>query len=159
MKERMTRLMNIKLLKETKMSSRGLRNHAKNVNSILGYVSAHDKETQPNIVVKVGVVEVVVEVRGLWVRYHTYAFWQMYDFYPTCLEKNKHVSIITPKSLFPHMFGFWHICTGKRTNVWKKPHHYLYANFEHFPHMCGKGQWHAHFPPELSLKGQADSRE
>ena len=65
MKERMTRLMNIKLLKKTKMSPRGLRNHAKNVNSILEYVSANDKETQPNIVVKVGVVEVVVEVRGL----------------------------------------------------------------------------------------------
>ena len=30
----------------------------------------------------------------------------MFDFYPTCLEKNKHVGIFTPRCYFPHMFGF-----------------------------------------------------
>ena len=34
------------------------------------------------------------------------AFWQMFDFYPTCLEKTKHVGIFTPGCFFPHMFGF-----------------------------------------------------
>ena len=31
---------------------------------------------------------------------------QMFDFYPTCLEKTKHVGIFTPGCFFPHMFGF-----------------------------------------------------
>ena len=30
----------------------------------------------------------------------------MFDFYPTCLEKTKHVGIFTPGCYFPHMFGF-----------------------------------------------------
>ena len=30
----------------------------------------------------------------------------MFDFYPTCLEKTKHVGIFTPGCFFPHMFGF-----------------------------------------------------
>ena len=43
---------------------------------------------------------------NLCVKYHTCAFWQMFDFYPTCLEKTKHVGIFTPGCYFPHMFGF-----------------------------------------------------
>ena len=39
--------------KRVKMSSRGLRYHATNVNNILEHVSAHDKETQAIIVAKV----------------------------------------------------------------------------------------------------------
>ena len=70
----------------------------------------------------------------------------MFDFYPTCLEKTKHVGIFTPGCYFPHMFGFWHICMGKGTHVWKKPHNYMFANVCHFPHMCGKSHWHAYFP-------------
>ena len=31
---------------------------------------------------------------------------QMFDFYPTCLEKTKHIGIFTPGCFFPHMFGF-----------------------------------------------------
>ena len=69
----------------------------------------------------------------------------MFDFYPTCLEKTKHVGIFTPRCYFPHMFGFWHICMGKGTHVWKKPHNYMFANVCHFPHMCGKSHWHAYF--------------
>ena len=69
----------------------------------------------------------------------------MFDFYPTCLEKTKHVGIFTPGCYFPHMFGFWHICMGKGTHVWKKPHNYMFANVCHFPHMCGKSHWHAYF--------------
>ena len=38
--------------KKHKMSSRGLRYHATNVNNILGHVSAHDKETQAVLVAK-----------------------------------------------------------------------------------------------------------
>ena len=30
----------------------------------------------------------------------------MFDFYPTCLEKTKHVGIFTPGCFFPHIFGF-----------------------------------------------------
>ena len=30
----------------------------------------------------------------------------MFDFYPTCLEKTKHVGIFTPRCYFPNMFGF-----------------------------------------------------
>ena len=30
----------------------------------------------------------------------------MFDFYPICLEKTKHVGIFTPGCFFPHMFGF-----------------------------------------------------
>ena len=37
----------------------------------------------------------------------------MFDFYPTCLEKTKHVGIFTPGCYFPHMFGF-------DTYVWEK---------------------------------------
>ena len=70
----------------------------------------------------------------------------MFDFYPTCLEKTKHVGIFTPRCYFPHMFGFWHICMGKGTHVWKKPHNYMFENVCHFPHMCGKSHWHAYFP-------------
>ena len=72
------------------------------------------------------------------------AFWQMFDFYPTCWEKTKHVGIFTPGCFFPHMFGFWHIGMGKGTHVWKKPHNYMFANVCHFPHMCGKSHWHAY---------------
>ena len=54
------------------------------------------------------------------------AFWQMFDFYPTCLEKTKHVSIFTPGCYFPQMFGFWHTCMVKGTHVWKKPHNYMF---------------------------------
>ena len=39
--------------KKHKMSSRGLRYHATNVNNILGHVSAHDKETTAVLVAKV----------------------------------------------------------------------------------------------------------
>ena len=39
--------------KRVKMSSRGLRYHAINVNNILKHVSAHDKEAQAIIVAKV----------------------------------------------------------------------------------------------------------
>ena len=70
----------------------------------------------------------------------------MFDFYPTCLEKTKHVGIFTPGCFFPHMFGFWHICMGKGTHVWKKPHNYMIANVWHFPHMCGKSHRPAYFP-------------
>ena len=48
---------------------------------------------------------------NLCVKYHTCAFWQMFDFYPTCLEKNKHVGIFTPGCFFPH------IGMGKDTHV------------------------------------------
>ena len=47
---------------------------------------------------------------------------QIFDFYPTCSEKTKHVGIFTPGCFFPHMFGFWHIGMGKGTHVWKKAH-------------------------------------
>ena len=70
----------------------------------------------------------------------------MFDFYPTCLEKTKHVGIFTPGCFFPHMFGFWHIGMGKGTHVWKKPHNYMFANVWHCPYMCGKSHWHAYFP-------------
>ena len=70
----------------------------------------------------------------------------MFDFYPTCLEKTKHVGIFTPGCYFPHMFGFWHTCMGKGTHVWKKPHNYMFENVWLFPHMCGKSHWHAYFP-------------
>ena len=70
----------------------------------------------------------------------------MFDFYPTCLEKTKHIGIFTPGCYFPHMFGFWHIGMGKGTHVCKKPHNYMFANVWHFPHMCGKSHWHAYFP-------------
>ena len=70
----------------------------------------------------------------------------MFDFYPTCLEKNKHVGIFTPGCYFPHMFGFWHTCMGKDTHVWKKPHNYMFANVWFFPHMCGKSHRPAYFP-------------
>ena len=70
----------------------------------------------------------------------------LFDFYPTCLEKNKHVGIFTPGCFFPHMFGFWHICLGKGTHVWQKPHNYMFANVWHFPHMCGKSHRRAYFP-------------
>ena len=73
-------------------------------------------------------------------------FWRMFDFYPTCLEKTKDVSIFTPGCFFPHMFGFWHTCMGKGTHVWKKPHNYMFENVWLFPHMCGKSHWHAYFP-------------
>ena len=88
----------------------------------------------------------VWEKPNLCVKYHTCSFWQMFDFYPTCLEKNKHVGIFTPRCYFPHMFGFWHICMGKGTHVWKKPHNYMIANVWHFPHMCGKSHRPAYFP-------------
>ena len=70
----------------------------------------------------------------------------MFDFYPTCLEKTKHVGIFTPGCYFPHMFGFWHTCMGKGTHVSKKPHNYMFENVWLFPHMCGKSHWHAYFP-------------
>ena len=88
----------------------------------------------------------VWEKPNLCVKYHTCSFWQMFDFYPTCLEKTKHVGIFTPGCFFPHMFGFWHICMGKGTHVWKKPHNYMFANVWHFPHMCGKSHRPAYFP-------------
>ena len=88
----------------------------------------------------------VWEKPNLCVKYNTCSFWQMFDFYPTYLEKNKHVGIFTPGCYFPHMFGFWHIGMGKGTHVCKKPHNYMFANVWHFPHMCGKSHWHAYFP-------------
>ena len=60
--------------------------------------------------------------------------------------KNQTRWYITPGCFFPHMFGFWQICTGKGTNVWKKPHNYMFANVGHFPHMCGKSHRPAYFP-------------
>ena len=93
------------------------------------------------------------------------AFWQMFDFYPTCLEKTKHVGIFSPGCYFPHMFGFWHIGMGKGTHVCKKPHNYMFANVWHFPHTCGKSHWHAYFPlsygcfPVASIDASRDSPE
>ena len=95
----------------------------------------------------------VWEKPNLCVKYHTCSFWQMFDFYPTCLEKNKHVGIFTPRCYFPHMFGFWHICVGKGTHVWKKPHNYMFANVRHFPLMCGKSHRPAYFPLSFRWPG------
>ena len=97
----------------------------------------------------------VWEKPNLCVKYHTCSFWQMFDFYPTCLEKTKHVGIFTPGCYFPHMFGFWHTCMGKGTHVWKKPHNYMFENVWLFPHMCGKSHWHAYFP--LSYRWHCDT--
>ena len=83
----------------------------------------------------------------------------MFDFYPTCLEKTKHVGIFTPGCYFPHMFGFWHIGMGKGTHVWKKPHNYMFANVWHFPHMCGKSHWHAYFPLSYGCFSRIELKE
>ena len=76
----------------------------------------------------------------------------MFDFYPICVGKTKHVGIFTPGCFYPHMFGFWHIGMGKGTLVWKKPHNYMFANVWYFPHMCGKSHRPAYFP--LSYRWQ-----
>ena len=84
----------------------------------------------------------VWEKPNLCVKYHTCSFWQMFDFYPTCLEKTKNqthwyiytwVLFSTHVWILTHRYGKRHTCVQKATqlyvckclafstHVWEKP--------------------------------------
>ena len=60
---------------------------------------------------------------NMCVNQHTYAFWQMVGFYPSCMENTKHVGIFTPGCFFRTCLDFdTYMCTREKAHMCGKSH-------------------------------------